>query len=323
MEIAESFIMNQRNLHDLTATADFLQKLANFSLKFCESLKLKRLEFGCKKTVDENILKFLRSQSASVEELKVLDCNLNFTILEEIFRNFTSLKTLRLECSKQFDEQEIAIIKSCHLPKLQELKFIGYHEEFMPFDPILYTCPNLKVFIAEITDVPLNELLEKLPKLQKIKSTNLKLEMVAFGKSTSLLELDFLCYNPPQDDAVWTTFAANSPNIQKFAMKMFALNYDSTEAKEAISIFMKSLKHFKNLKHCEIHNISVVYHDENQENQEQVVSYGNCKFILKKFENSSDWRLEISSYFEKFHASCIENLKNDFNIRSYATIDYN
>ena len=160
----------------------------------------------------------------------------------------------------------------------------------------------------------MHKILEKLPKLKKLTSHCVKMEMMLLAESSrDTVELNLFNSHLTLDSIYWKKkLAENFPKLEHFVIKNIDTgNLVATLNKDVANI-LDNLKLFQNLKYFEMNNSKqgwkALNNDADLQEPEIEETDSMFKLILKKSE------LSITKYFKSVHAEPIEKLINDLRI---------
>jgi hypothetical protein len=308
-----SFVSQQRNLKEFSIKGSYYNNFAVesvFTESFMQSqtLKLRKLSFQCGLTYDERLAKFLETQANSVESLELHGNYIDFHYFRIVFQKFEKLKELKLNCNSFWSNERVEESRNFQLAKVERLEIEEHFEDVSGVHALLSIFPNLEVLTMNL-EHPLHGIIEKLPKLRKIKADIFRLEMMIEAKSSSLKELEISLRYPMALSFLWENLAQNCPNIEKLIIREIAAG-QLMETTNQVAVILKNLKNFRNLKVCLLENKAptrwMISEDRGVLNDTNF----NLTFKLVMERNlDGSVELEASRYFEENHQAALQDIR--------------
>lgn len=279
------------------------------------SFKLKKFTLECELGYHLNFSNFLRSQADNLQELELTCYNINFHYYRLLFNNFRNLKKLTLPTDWFLTDSRANDIKNCRILTLKELDLVGSNDDISTFSTVLNIFPNIEVLKAEnIMYFSLFGILEKFTKLRHIKAENFRVETMMFVKLPSLKVIEASYLFPMALSFLWENLSENCPNVEELIIRDIGHFKLNESIKKEIGIIIKSLKGFKQLKHCEIVSSPqdpMVNGDEDHNDVQPPIEHAFYKVIV---ENRQDQQqlIKLSPYFALNCVDDVNTLKETF-----------
>lgn len=312
-----NFVAQQPNLET------FDLKYPEFNETFLETctFKLRTLNIQNETEFNRHISNFLLAQSKSIENLTLTVADFHYFRL--ISKNFHKLKYFKLDVNSFMNDSRLEEMKKLKIPSVIELDINIDGYDNIDLQAFIEVFPNVERLTIDISS-SMRGILEKLPKLEKLFTSNFHIEMMMFTNSKSLKELEIESLQPVTESVFWEKFAENFPSIE--ILKIKNIEGKKLAACNVVETLMLSLKYFKNLKYCELLNEDLVSYyiikDSDQtidrQNQECVINVPQFQLILKR---NSQSKLYISSYFNTVLVRARDTLIDDLEIQSTAIIE--
>lgn len=312
------FLMHQEHLESLRISgvsgSEDTHLDSIFTDKFMESykFKLRTLVVDCNLFYKENFYRFLLDQSGNLKELTMEAYNMDFKYFRVVLNHFHSLEKLSFSVKTLLNDRRVEEIKNLRLPNLRDLELTGFCEDVSVSVSLAEHFPNLESLNMHVAYFSMHNILEKLPKLKKLTSHCVKMEMLLLAESVSIVELNLFNIHSTLDSIYWRKLAENFPNLERFVIKNIDMgNLIATLNKDVANI-LDNLKLFQNLKYFEINNSEqgwiAVNEDADLLGPEIEETDAKFKLIMKNSE------LSITNYFKTVQAEAIEKLISDLAI---------
>lgn len=317
------FLSQQNNLKEISLRANGYDDLG-LKTVFTENLinnkniKLKTLKNYASLLYNKEFSEFLKAQSENIEYLYLKAYSIDFHYYRIILQNFHNLKKVYLHVNGIFNESRCAELAEFSLPSVTEFENREHIKDSWSFEALIRFFPNLEVITMPVYDFPFHGVLEKIPKLRKMKANDCKLEKLLFTKSLSMKELEMTEVDGMQLSFLWENLAENMPNIERLKIKNLAHTRLQITIDTKVKVFLMNLKNFKKLANVELDNDredSKEFCDDsdNPEDKNKVQLAPIFKLSLKrKFDRT--FCFKYSSYFNQHQMEAINEIKKNFSI---------
>jgi hypothetical protein len=150
------------------------------------------------------------------------------------------------------NEKRIKQLERIKVPSFHELNFSCGCEDFSIYKALIDIFPNIESLAVSDQEFPAKTVFELDPKLKKLETLGLGIDVFSDVKSNNLKELKLLFFYPHVSSHDLWKLAENMPNLEKLYIDDVCYNRLDQTIDKDIKTIMNSLKFFKNLKEFEL-----------------------------------------------------------------------